>query len=84
MSRELKKLGANIREIRLNQNISQKALAEMAGLSRTFIAQMERGARNASYLSISRVAQGLGVTKSDVMANADVGSIPSPHQEALA
>jgi transcriptional regulator with XRE-family HTH domain len=42
------------------------ALGEEAGLHRTYIADIERGARNLSIKSIARIAKALGVSISDL------------------
>jgi transcriptional regulator with XRE-family HTH domain len=42
--------------------LSQEALAERAALHRTYISDIERGARNVSLLSIERLARGLEVS----------------------
>ena len=54
----LQKIGAKMREIRLEQNMKQKELAEKSGLSMFSISQMETG-HNTSILSMVQVLKAL-------------------------
>lgn len=55
----LQRIGCKLKEIRLEQNIKQKELAEKAGLSMFSISQMETG-HNTSMQSIIQVLRALG------------------------
>ena len=57
-----KEFGAAIRAHRLRLGMSQEALAERAELHRTYVTDVERGARNLSLESISRLARALDVS----------------------
>ena len=54
-------LARNIRSLRAAHGWSQEALALEAGLHRTFVAHVERGARNISLSNIERIAIALQV-----------------------
>lgn len=54
-------LARNIRSLRAARGWSQEALALEAGLHRTFVAHVERSARNISLNNIERIALALGV-----------------------
>lgn len=54
-------LAGNIRKLRAARGWSQEALALEAGLHRTFIAHVERGARNISLNNVERIAIALDV-----------------------
>lgn len=54
-------LAANIIRLRRERRMSQEALALECGLHRTFIAHVERGARNISLDNIERIANAFGV-----------------------
>lgn len=54
-------LSRNIRTLRAARGWSQEALALEAGLHRTFVAHVERGARNISLNNIERIALAFGV-----------------------
>ena len=52
--------GATIRRLRLEKDLTQRALAERSGLDVSYISGIERGCRNASLKSLEKVAKGLG------------------------
>lgn len=54
-------LGATIRDRRIALHISQEELAIRSGLHRTYLSDVERGARNPSIKSIERIAHALDV-----------------------
>jgi len=54
-------LAVNVLRLRNERGWSQEALAFEAGLHRTFIAHVERQARNISIDNIERIATALGV-----------------------
>lgn len=58
---ELLKLGQRIRNIRESQGLTQYELAEKSNVDRNYIGMLERGERNPSYLSLQKVAGGLGI-----------------------
>ena len=55
----LTRFGLNVRRRREAIGLSQEALAEKADLDRTYISGIERGTRNPTILSASRVAAAL-------------------------
>ena len=59
-----KGFGLTIKEWRGKSGISQEVLAERAGLHRSYVADIERGARNVSLHSIEKLAQALKVSLS--------------------
>ena len=60
--------GRTIRELRTGQGLSQEALAERAGLHRTYIGGIERGERNVSLVNIGLLADALEVSLATLMA----------------
>ena len=80
-SNEFVALGQNIRKARRALNISQEELSFRSGLHRTYLSDVERGARNPSFASLLAVARGLGSTVSELTR--DIGGPPnSPEQSA--
>jgi transcriptional regulator with XRE-family HTH domain len=59
---------ANVRRLRLSAGLSQEALADRAGLHRTYISSIERGERNVSLANIFALAEALGVDPRDLLA----------------
>ncbi len=75
MNKELLALGQNIRRMRRSLNISQEELAFRCGLHRTYLSDIERGARNLSLISLLMVARGLRSTVSELTLNIDLCAI---------
>jgi CheY-like chemotaxis protein len=63
-----KEFGAAVRAFRQRLGISQETLAERADLHRTYVTDVERGARNISLESISRLAQALDLSISSLFS----------------
>lgn len=57
----------NIKRLRRQQGLSQEALADLAGLHRTYIGAVERGERNITLLNANRIAEALGVELSECL-----------------
>lgn len=53
--------GINVRRIRTEQKLSQEKLAELSGLHRTYISDIECFQRNVSLESIQKIADALKV-----------------------
>lgn len=52
---------ANIRNKRLELGLSQEALAEIAGVHRTYVGMLERAEKNVTIYNIERLAKALEV-----------------------
>lgn len=57
----LKVFGKNLRNYRTSCNLSQEKFAEMCGLHRTYISDIERGQRSISLGNIQKIADALGI-----------------------
>lgn len=54
--------GTHVKNLRLQQEISQEHLASLSELDRTYISGVERGKRNISLLNIIKLASSLNVS----------------------
>ena len=63
------KIGARIRELRTQLGISQEKFAMKIGMDRTYFASVELGKRNVSIVNIEKIANGLGVSLSELFQN---------------
>jgi len=60
-------LGREIQRRRLEKGWSQEYLAEITGLHRTYISQLERGLKSPSIRVLSHITGALGVTMSEFL-----------------
>lgn len=67
LQQRLRSLGATVRELRLARGLSQEALADLAGLHRTYIGSVERGERNVSIGNAFALADVLGVELAELL-----------------
>ncbi len=68
---EQEAFGSVVRSFRQALEMSQEALAEVAGLHRTYIGSVERGERNVSLENIYRIARALGTTAGELIGQTD-------------
>jgi transcriptional regulator with XRE-family HTH domain len=82
-------LARNVREGRRKLGLSQEALADEAGVDRTFVSQIERQMRNVTVATVVRLAGALGTTVDRLLVahdHPDTGAVsprrtgPSRHQ----
>lgn len=66
-----KAFGKRLRELREQQGYSQERLAEVAGLHRTYVGDVERGERNIGLDNIWRLAKALGINPAVFFQEAD-------------
>src|SRR5438874_11512688 len=59
-------VGERLRAIRVARRRTLREVAERAGLSESFLSQVERGRASGSIASLRRIADGLGVTMADL------------------
>lgn len=60
------KFGNRIRELRNKTGLSQEKFALKIGMDRTYFASVELGKRNIALKNIKKIANGLGVTLSEL------------------
>lgn len=59
-------LGARIKELRNQKGLSQEKFALDIDMDRTYFASVEAGKRNIAIINIKKIADGLGVTLSEL------------------
>lgn len=62
-------LGKRIRELRQQTGLGQEKFALKIGMDRTYFASVEAGKRNIAIVNIKKIADGLGVTLSEMFIN---------------
>lgn len=72
-----KQVGERLRSYRNQNGWSQEELAERAGLHPTYIGQLERGEKNATLDSISKVAVALNISLSQLFENISLSPNPT-------
>ena len=61
MARERRALAVTVRELRARKRLTQEQVAELAGRSRNFVAEVEGGRRGSSFEGIIAIVQALEV-----------------------
>ncbi len=67
MMANLQVLGEVVRAERERRGLSQEALADLAGVSRSHIGEIERGEVNLSFAALVEISAGLDVKLSDLI-----------------
>jgi transcriptional regulator with XRE-family HTH domain len=62
-------LGERLRAIRLLRRLTLREVAEAAGVSESFVSQLERGRSSASVATLQRLAKAVGIEISDLFAD---------------
>ena len=63
-------LGEAIRRSRASLEMSQEALALKIGLDRSYMGSVERGEQNVALMNLAKIAAGLGMQPSQLLAAA--------------
>lgn len=61
------RLGRNLRRLRDEKGWSQEAFAHEAGIHRTYVSDIERGARNPTITVVEKLAKPLGVSSGSLL-----------------
>ena len=59
-----KRLGSNLKRLRLEKGWSQEEFADRAGIHRTYVSDIERAARNPTIIIVEKLAKPLKVSAS--------------------
>lgn len=69
----LREFGEAVRSRRKERGLSQEAFADEIPLYRSYVADVERGARNVGLVNARRIAKALGLLLSQLIADAEHG-----------
>ncbi|WDE02548.1 helix-turn-helix domain-containing protein [Thalassomonas actiniarum] len=61
------RFGAKLRQIRNEKDISQEALADKAGLTRSYIGRIDRGRINVSLATLYKLAEALEISPKELL-----------------
>lgn len=61
-------IGQNVRKLRLARDLSQEAVATLMGVDRAYVSALELGRRNPTVITLWHVAQALGASLTDLVA----------------
>lgn len=71
MSDALPIFASNLRQARLQHDLSQERLAHLCGLNMTHVARIERGEREPGVRTVAKLTQGLGISAAVLFAGID-------------
>ena len=63
----VKKFGLRIKQLRLNNGMSQGGLSKKLGVGASYVSKIERGEQNVSLRGLDRLAKALGVSVNDLL-----------------
>ena len=67
MNQENVRLGRVIRTLRQERGLSQELFADIAGVHRTYVSQLERGIKSPTMAVFNKIAGALGIQPSDLL-----------------
>ncbi len=62
-----KKLGENLRRLRLKKNLSQGDIATALGVDRAYISNIESGRMNPTLSTLEKLSGALGISSSELL-----------------
>jgi transcriptional regulator with XRE-family HTH domain len=77
MTSLVRDFGATVRELREARGWSQELLAEYAGLNRSYVGEIERGAAIASIVTVDKLARAFGVPMAALLRVSSAESAPA-------
>ena len=62
-----KKLGENLKRLRLKKKLSQGDLSKSLGVDRAYISNIENGRMNPTLSTLEKIANALGISSSELL-----------------
>lgn len=62
-----KKLGLNLKKLRLKKKMSQGDISRKLGVDRAYISSIENGRMNPTLFTLEKLAEAIGVNSSDLL-----------------
>ena len=77
-------IGAIVRSLREERGLTQRELADKAGLRQSYLSRLESGTRSSrpDTLALARIAQALDVTMEEILSKAGLWPSPDPHLDS--
>lgn len=75
-----KAIGQRIREIRVSRKVSQERLANMVGMGRTYMSELESGKRSISVVNLSRVVRAFDMRMAEFFDSPLFDEDPGPDE----
>lgn len=75
------RLGARVRELRRGRELTLEELAERSGVSRAMISKLERGEKNPTLVVAAKLAEGFGVTLSQLVGMEEQREVVVVHRD---
>ena len=69
---ELAAIGAAVRAARLKKGLSQEALADAAGVDRSYLGGIERGEHNLAVINLAKIAAALELRPSELLKKSGI------------
>ncbi len=67
MQDEARKLGKNLKRIRIKKGISQGDIVRTLGMPKSFVSSIENGKTNPTLATITKIAKAIGVSVGELM-----------------
>lgn len=75
ISERRRQLGRTIQIARTERGISQRAFAQMIGVSQSYLSSVENGDNNIGFNNLCKIADGLGMPVTRLLESADIDNV---------
>lgn len=63
-----RQFGRNVRSLRLEMQLSQDEFGAFVGIHRTYVSELERGAKAPTIIMVDKIAEALNISVSELLA----------------